>query len=171
MAVAKEKESEFVVFYMTRLNGEPHHKNTPIHYPHLRWEKGRTKEEDTPDESDNLEFNKGRLALHRDDWRVQWMEVYNDGGIIEVGGKKVTIKGDRSMFIISKEDPLQKIKVQEKIVTNTVEKRVVDKDFAKLLTADQLEQLCTSNWIDISKYPNTVDGLMQALEDNGNIAK
>lgn len=91
-AVQKEKENEFVVFYITRLNGDVHPKNTPIHYPHLRWEKGRTKEEDAPDESDNVEFSKGRLALHKDDWRVKWMEVYNDGGQIEVGGKVVTIK-------------------------------------------------------------------------------
>lgn len=169
--MAKEKESDFVVFYITRLNGDPHPKNTPIHYPHLRWEKGRTKEEDAPDESDNVEFNKGRLALHKDDWRVQWMEAYNDGGTIEVNGKKVNIKGERSMFIITKDDPLQKVKIQEKIVTETIEKRVVDSAFLKLLTADQLEQLCTSNWIDISKYPNTPEGLIQALEDNGNVAK
>jgi hypothetical protein len=145
MAVAKESIPEFVVFYITRLNGDPHPKNTPIHYPHLKWEKGRTKEEDAPDESDNVEFNKGRLALHKDDWRVKWMEVYNDGGQIEVDGKKFTIKGDRSLFIITKQDPFNKIKIQEKIVTDTIEKRVVDRAFIKLLTTDQLEQLCISN--------------------------
>lgn len=170
-AAKKEIENEFVVFYITRLNGDVHAKNTPIHYPHLRWEKGRTKEEDAPDESDNVEFNKGRLALHRDDWRVEWMKAYNDGGTIEVNGKKVVIKGDRSMFIITTDDPYQKVKIQEKIVTNTVEKRIVGMEFAKLLTTDQLEQLCIGNGIDITKYNPTPEGLIKALEDNGNIAK
>ena len=49
------------------------------------------------------------------------------------------------MFIITKQDPFSKVKIQEKLVTETIEKRVVDSAFLKLLTADQLEQLCTSN--------------------------
>ncbi len=171
MASTKEQKQEYVTFYLVGLNGEPKNKLTPIRYPHLTWEKGRSKEEDTPDETHNVEFVKGRLTLEVDDWRVQWMRVYNSGGKIIVNGKEFKIKGDQSMFIITEEDPNLKVKIQEKVVTERVEVKVVERSFTNLLTTDQLEQLCTLNGIDISKYDQTSEGYIQALEDNGNIAK
>lgn len=49
------------------------------------------------------------------------------------------------MYIITEEDPDLKIKIEEKLIVEKVEVKVVDLSFAKLLTTDQLEQLCTSN--------------------------
>lgn len=168
--MAKEKSSH-VVFHILRLNGERNLKTTPIHYPHLNWTLGRTKAEDQPDESSNIEFTKGRLELEADDWRVEWMRAYNDGGEITVNGIKKRIKGDRSMYIITEENPDDKVKIQEKLVDRIVEQRVVDRSFVEVLTIDQLEKLCISNGIDISKHPNTTEGLIAALDSNGNISK
>lgn len=72
--------SEFVTFHLLRLDGKTKHlKTTVINYPHLSWKQGRTKSEDEPDESDNIEFTKGRLILKKSDWRVEWMRCYNSG--------------------------------------------------------------------------------------------
>lgn len=114
-------------------------------------------------------FNHGYLELDEDDFRVDWMRVYNTGGTFDYEGKPVRVVPNNNMFKITEEDPTLKVKTLTNNVEVKVEVQVLNKEFVDMLSVEQLEAFANTNQLDISGVKKTKTALVEFLQDNGRI--
>lgn len=162
-------EKKKITFYIVRLDRELQVRETPIYFPRAKVTQGRTKAEDQRDDGHDIIFNHGYLELDEDDFRVEWMRVYNTGGTFDYEGKPVRVAPNNNMFKITEEDPTLKVKTLTQNVEVKVEVQVLNKDFVDLLSVDQLEAFANTNKMDISAVKKTKASLVEFLEANGRI--
>jgi hypothetical protein len=167
MATTTEKKK--ITFYIVRLDGELQVRETPIYFPRAKIIQWRTKQEDQRDEGYDIMFNHGYLELDEDDFRVDWMRVYNTGGTFDYEGKPVRVVPNNNMFKITEEDPTLKVKTLTNNVEVKVEVQVLNKEFVDMLSVEQLEAFANTNQLDISGVKKTKTALVEFLQDNGRI--
>ena len=167
MATTTEKKK--ITFYIVRLDGELQVRETPIYFPRAKIIQWRTKQEDQRDEGYDIMFNHGYLELDEDDFRVDWMRVYNTGGTFDYEGKPVRVVPNNNMFKITEEDPTLKVKTLTNNVEVKVEVQVLNKEFVDMLSVEQLEAFANTNQLDISGVKKTTTALVEFLQDNGRI--
>lgn len=168
--MAKELEQKDVTFYLLRLDGELNTRETTITYPFSPKSLGRTKDEDTYDESYNIIFTKGSITLPEDDFRVEWMRIYNTGGKLKCHDEKIrTIQPSPNMFKVTEEDPFKKVKEITKIETVREEVAVLPKSFVETLEVDQIESWMQTQSIDVPQKNRTREGLIEILTAQGRI--
>jgi hypothetical protein len=162
-------EKKKITFYIVRLDGELQVRETPIYFPKAKVSQGRTKAEDDRDYTYDIMFNHGYLELDEDDFRVEWMRVYNSGGTFEYEGKPVRVVPNTNMFKITEEDPTLKVKMITQNVEVKVDVQVMNKEFVDLLSVDQLEAFANTNKIDISAVKKTKAAMVEFLASTGHI--
>lgn len=168
------KETKPVTFYLVRLDGELNIRETSIHYPFGDITLGRTKSEDSRDETYNVVFQKGSLTLNplieRDKVCIDYLRVYNSGGeFVDHTGKTHYIQPNNQLFHITEEDPLKKVKEVHIVEEKIQEVEVLKASFAKLLEVDQIEQWAISVGISIPQENRTKEGLIKMLTEMGRI--
>ena len=151
------------------MDGELQTRETPIYFPKAKISQGRTKAEDDRDDSYDILFNHGYLELDADDFRVEWMRVYNTGGSFQYEGKPIIVKANNNMFRITEEDPTLKVKMITNNIETKVEVQVLNKDFVDMLSVEQLESFANTNKLDISAVKKTKAAMVEFLGNAGHI--
>lgn len=162
-----------ITFYMTRLDGELAIRETPIYFPRAAIIKGRTKSEDDRDNSYDVIFMEGKCTVPEGSVQAEWLKIYNSGGTLQFpavnDGIPFQIRGNTNIFMISTNDPMDKVRKETVEVERIVERPVLVSTFAELLTVDQLEQFATSNNIDLTDAKKTKAGMITFLTERGYI--
>ena len=162
-------EKQKITFYIVRLDGELQVRETPIYFPRAKIVQWRTKAEDQRDEGYDIMFNHGYLELDADDFRVEWMRVYNSGGTFDYEGKPVRVSPNNNMFKITEEDPTLKVKTLTQNVEVKVDVPVILKDWVDTLSVEQLEAFANTNKLDISGVKKTKAAMIEFLTNSGHI--
>ncbi len=162
-------EKKKITFYIIRLDGELQFRETPIYFPKAKISQGRTKAEDDRDYTYDIVFNNGYLELDEDDFRVDWMRIYNSGGTFQYEGKPVRVVANTNMFKITEEDPTLKVKMITQNVEVKVDVPVILKDWVDTLSVEQLEAFANTNKLDISAVKKTKAGMIEFLTNTGHI--
>lgn len=158
-----------VTFYIVRMDGELQTRETPIYFPKAKINEGRTKAEDTRDDSYDILFNHGYCEFDADDFRIEWMRVYNTGGSFQYEGKTIKVTPNNNMFKITEEDPTLKVKLITNTIETKVEVQVINAAFIDALGIPELEAFANTNKLDISGVKKTKAAMVEFLTNSGHI--
>lgn len=153
-------------FYITHQDGKIRTRATNIYFsPSAHKLEGRIAAEDRYPDMVVIEFRQGSYIANDPDI-AEFLSLYTYGGIYHEGkADQRFIIGNSMAFIITEEDPTNKVVTKTVTQIEVQEKNVITKDFASKLDVKMLEQYAISQGVDLTNVQMTKNAITAKLID------
>lgn len=162
-----------ITYYCLELDGSLRtHTSSILITPHKRPFIEKTAFGDVSDYRETkVEFIRGTYECY-EKWIADYLDVYTSGGYWSPTGKdedKQYVKPNSWAFLISREDPSNKVITKTIIEKEQVNKMVLPESLVNSFSIKQLEETLISNGIELSGVTPTKSSYIELLKSNGHI--